>query len=124
VHRRRDADLADFLGHACPVLLLQFSDGDRGVLFRARDGAPAGDDLAVVAESDSAAGQVLPVWVQDEVHRALGPYAAVERGVPAHEDLAQAGGPLGLGAFEFEVRAEPGQSKHVVARCHDRPIGR
>src|SRR5512133_1526938 len=69
------------------ILLLQLADQLPGVGVGPGYAAPAGDDVAVVAEPDPAAGGADAVGVQDEVHGALGADRAVVGGVPAHQDL-------------------------------------
>src|SRR5215217_293978 len=55
------------------MLLLQLADKLPGLVFGPGHAAPAGDDVAVVAEPNPSAGGVDAVGVQDEVHGALGP---------------------------------------------------
>src|SRR5919106_4615179 len=54
------------------ILLLQLVNQVPGLLLGPGHAAPAGDDVAVIAEPDPAAGGVNAVGVQDEVHGALG----------------------------------------------------
>src|SRR5512132_3493256 len=69
------------------ILLLQLANQLPGVVLGPGHAAPAGDDVAVVAEPDPAAGGADAVGVHDEVHGALGANRAVAGGVPAHQDL-------------------------------------
>src|SRR5262245_16229575 len=57
---------------AAGILLLQLVLQLPGLFLGPRHAAPAGDDVAVVAETDPAAGGVDAVGMQDEVHGALG----------------------------------------------------
>src|SRR5512132_610922 len=54
------------------ILLLQLANQLPGVGLGPGHAAPAGDDVAVVAEPDPAAGGVDAVGVHDEVHGAFG----------------------------------------------------
>src|SRR5512132_3459666 len=69
------------------ILLLQLANQLPGIGLGPGHAAPAGDDVAVVAEPDPAAGGADAVGVHDEVHGALGANRAVAGGVPAHQDL-------------------------------------
>src|SRR4029453_9526971 len=69
------------------ILLLQLVDQLPGLLLGLGHAAPAGDDVAVVAEADPSSGGMDAVGVHDEVHGALGTNRAVAGGVPAHQDL-------------------------------------
>src|SRR5215207_977989 len=69
------------------MLLLQLADKLSGLGFGPGHAAPAGDDIAVVAESDPSSGGVDAVGMHDEVHRALGANRAVAGGIPAHQNL-------------------------------------
>src|SRR5512132_3718352 len=69
---------------AAGILLLQLVDQLPGLLLGLGHAAPAGDDIAVVAESDPSSRGMDAVGMHDEVHRALGANGAVAGGVPAH----------------------------------------
>src|SRR6266508_2242252 len=68
-------------------LALEPADDRLGGLGVPSHGAPACDDLAVVADAYPPAGHLLAVGMQDEVHRALRTHRSIQGGVPAHEDL-------------------------------------
>src|SRR5215211_7723907 len=69
------------------ILLLQLANQFPGIGLGPGHAAPAGDDIAVVAEPDPAAGGADAVGMHDEVHGALGADRAVAGRVPAHQDL-------------------------------------
>src|SRR5918993_3065218 len=69
------------------ILLLQLANQLPGIGLGPGHAAPAGDDVAVIAEPDPAAGCADAVGVHDEVHGALGADRAVAGRVPAHQDL-------------------------------------
>src|SRR4029450_11861449 len=69
------------------ILLLQLANQLPGIVLGPGHAAPAGDDVAVMAEPDPGAGGADAVGVEDEVHGALGADRAVAGGVPAHQDL-------------------------------------
>src|SRR5918993_2672819 len=64
------------------ILLLQLAHQLPSIGLGPGHAAPAGDDVAVIAEPDPSAGGADAVGMHDEVHGALGANRAVARGVP------------------------------------------
>src|SRR2546423_4718017 len=90
-------------------------DGE-GLLLGPGHRSPAGDDRAVVAHADPAAGHAEAVLVEDEVHDALGAHRALAGGVPAHENLVVPELHLATPEVAALIERRPTRHSHDVNR--------